>query len=52
VLLVDDGFPAISCIPAAPQKKAGTRPTGHGFALPNEYGEAPMNLVIGAANHP
>lgn len=22
------------------------RPTGHGFPLPNEYGEAPMNLVI------
>jgi PmbA protein len=21
-------------------------PTGHGFALPNEYGEAPMNLVF------
>lgn len=22
------------------------KPTGHGFALPNEYGEAPMNLVF------
>ena len=22
------------------------RPTGHGFSLPNEYGEAPMNLVF------
>jgi predicted Zn-dependent protease len=27
-------------------KQAETRPTGHGFALPNEYGEAPMNLVV------
>jgi len=27
-------------------KQAGTRPTGHGFPLPNEYGEAPMNLVV------
>jgi PmbA protein len=27
-------------------KQAKVRPTGHGFALPNEYGEAPMNLVI------
>lgn len=23
------------------------KPTGHGFALPNEYGEAPVNLVFG-----
>jgi predicted Zn-dependent protease len=22
------------------------KPTGHGFGLPNEYGEAPMNLVF------
>jgi len=27
-------------------KKAGVEPTGHGFLLPNEYGEAPMNLVF------
>jgi predicted Zn-dependent protease len=27
-------------------KRARTRPTGHGFALPSEYGEAPMNLVV------
>lgn len=26
--------------------KAGVRPTGHGFPLPNEYGEAPLNLVV------
>jgi predicted Zn-dependent protease len=26
--------------------QAGTKPTGHGFPLPNEYGEAPMNIVI------
>jgi len=25
---------------------AGAKPTGHGFPLPNEYGEAPMNIVI------
>jgi PmbA protein len=25
---------------------AGTAPTGHGFPLPNEMGEAPMNIVI------
>ena len=24
----------------------GTQPTGHGFPLPNEYGEAPLNIVV------
>src|SRR5262249_28116007 len=27
-------------------RKAGVEPTGHGFPLPNEYGEAPMNIVV------
>jgi PmbA protein len=27
-------------------RKAGVEPTGHGFPLPNEVGEAPMNVVI------
>jgi len=26
--------------------KAGVMPTGHGFPLPNEFGEAPANIVI------
>jgi predicted Zn-dependent protease len=26
--------------------QAGVEPTGHGFPLPNESGEAPMNIVI------
>src|SRR5262249_51470694 len=30
--------------PAA--KLANVEPTGHGFPLPNEYGEAPANIVI------
>jgi predicted Zn-dependent protease len=25
---------------------AGVEPTGHGFPLPNEFGEAPMNIVL------
>ena len=29
-------------------KAADMRPTGHGFALPNEFGEAPLNLVFSA----
>ncbi|HXE75915.1 MAG TPA: TldD/PmbA family protein [Candidatus Xenobia bacterium] len=31
-------------------KKMNTQPTGHGFPLPNEYGEAPMNLVFAGGN--
>ena len=27
-------------------KKAGIDPTGHGFPLPNDVGEAPMNIVV------
>jgi predicted Zn-dependent protease len=26
--------------------KSGTQPTGHGFPLPNEYAEAPLNIVM------
>jgi predicted Zn-dependent protease len=26
--------------------KLGTQPTGHGFPLPNEFGEAPLNIVM------
>ena len=26
--------------------KVGAEPTGHGFPLPNEYGEAPVNIVM------
>ncbi len=26
--------------------KLGVQPTGHGFPLPNEYGEAPLNIVM------
>jgi PmbA protein len=47
VLLVDNGVPRNLVYSRRSAKKAGTRPTGHGLALPNEYGEAPMNLVIG-----
>jgi PmbA protein len=31
---------------------AGVEPTGHGFPLPNEYGEAPMNIVIAGGSTP
>ena len=46
VLLVDRGVPKNLVYSRATAKKMKTKPTGHGFTLPNEYGEAPMNLVF------
>ncbi len=34
----------------ASAKKMKAKPTGHGFSLPNDMGEAPMNLVFGGGN--
>lgn len=31
--------------------KMEKKPTGHGFPLPNEYGEAPLNLVLEGGQH-
>jgi PmbA protein len=50
VLLVDRGIPKNLVYSRAAAKAARKRPTGHGFALPNEYGEAPMNLVFGGGD--
>jgi len=44
--LVENGIPRNLVYSRASAKKAKTKPTGHGLALPNEYGEAPMNLVF------
>jgi PmbA protein len=46
VLLVDRGVPRNLVYSRATAKKMKKQPTGHGFSLPNEYGEAPMNLVF------
>jgi predicted Zn-dependent protease len=46
VLLVENGLPRNLVYARATARKMKARPTGHGFALPNEYGEAPMNLVF------
>src|SRR4029434_6589964 len=44
--LVENGvIRQIACSRQAAHK-AGVDPTGHGFPLPNEIGEAPMNIVI------
>ena len=50
VVLVDKGVLRNLVYSRRSAKAARKKPTGHGFALPNEYGEAPMNLVIGGGN--
>jgi PmbA protein len=50
VRLVEAGVPKNLVYSRSSAKKAGKKPTGHGFALPNEYGEAPMNLVFGGGD--
>jgi PmbA protein len=47
VALIEKGVPANLVYSRASAKKAGVKPTGHGLTLPNEFGEAPMNLVWG-----
>jgi predicted Zn-dependent protease len=46
VVLVDKGVPRNLVYSRASARRAKKKPTGHGFTLPNEYGEAPMNLVF------
>jgi PmbA protein len=50
ILLIDQGVPKNLVYARATAKKMKAKPTGHGFALPNEYGEAPMNLVWGGGD--
>jgi len=52
VLLVHRGVVEQLVYSRRSAKRAHTKPTGHGFALPNEYGEAPMNLVVAGGNTP
>jgi len=46
VVLVDQGVVKNLVYSRRSAKRAHRKPTGHGFSLPNEYGEAPMNLVV------
>jgi PmbA protein len=50
VQLVDRGVPKNLVYSRNSARVAGKKPTGHGFMLPNEYGEAPMNLVFSGGN--
>jgi PmbA protein len=45
--LVDAGVPRELAYSRSSAHRAGVQPTGHGFPLPNEVGEAPLNIVIG-----
>jgi PmbA protein len=44
--LVDAGVPRELAYSRSSAHRAGVEPTGHGFPLPNEVGEAPLNIVI------
>ncbi len=46
VVLVDAGVVKNLVYSRRSAEQAGKKPTGHGFPLPNEYGEAPLNLVV------
>jgi PmbA protein len=44
--LVEAGVPKDVAVSRSAAKKSGLAPTGHGYPLPNEVGEAPVNIVI------
>jgi predicted Zn-dependent protease len=48
--LVEAGVPRDVAYSRSSARRAGVEPTGHGFPLPNEIGEAPMNIVIAGGN--
>ncbi len=50
--LVDAGVPRDLAYGRASAHRKGVEPTGHGFPLPNEIGEAPMNIVIAGGATP
>jgi PmbA protein len=46
VVLVDRGVIKNLVYSRRSGQKTHHKPTGHGFSLPNDYGEAPMNIVV------
>jgi len=46
VVLVEKGVVKNLVYARRTARKMGASPTGHGFPLPNEFGEAPVNLVF------
>ena len=50
--LVERGVPAELAYSRRMARRAGVPPTGHGFPLPNELGEAPEDIVIAGGETP
>jgi len=46
ISLLEKGVPKRLVYARSTARKMKAKPTGHGFALPNEMGEAPVNLVF------
>jgi PmbA protein len=46
LILVDAGVPRELAYSRSSAQRAGVQATGHGFPLPNEVGEAPLNIVM------
>ena len=51
VSLVEGGVPKGLTYARQTAKAMGVEPTGHGFPLPNEVGEAPLNIVFAGGQH-
>jgi PmbA protein len=52
LVLVEGGVPRQVAWSRRAAAEAGESPTGHGFALPNEEGEAPLNVVMAGGTTP
>jgi predicted Zn-dependent protease len=50
--LVENGIPRELAFSRTAAHHAGVQPTGHGFPAPNEYGEAPVNIVMQGGDVP
>ena len=50
LVLVEAGVPREVAYSRASAQREGVAPTGHGFPLPNEIGESPMNIVFAGAS--
>lgn len=51
VTLVENGVVMNLVYSRQTARAAGKQPTGHGFPLPTEYGEAPLNIIIEGSRH-
>ena len=50
--LVEAGVPRELAYSRSSAHRSGVEPTGHGFPLPNEIGEAPLNIVVAGGSTP